>query len=51
MPNSWSNQACVQGFECESISFLKPVNMFELIDIDESIYESVVEPYYKNLLG
>ena len=31
MPNSWSKQAYVQGFDCESISFKKSVNMFERI--------------------
>ena len=40
-----------QGFDCESISFKKSVNMFEKMDIAESIYEGVVEPSYKNLLG
>ena len=29
MPNSWSKQAYVQGFDCETISFKKAVNMFE----------------------
>ena len=29
MPNSWSKQAYVQGFDCETISFKKFVNMFE----------------------
>ena len=28
MPNSWSYQAFVQGFDCESILFKKYVNMF-----------------------
>ena len=42
MNNSWSKQAYVQGFDCESILFKKAVNMFEWMDITESIYESVV---------
>ena len=42
MPNSWSNQDSVQGFDCESISFKKAVNMFEIMEIDESIYKAVV---------
>ena len=29
----------------------KPVNLFERMDIDESIYKVVVEHYYKKLLG
>ena len=29
MTNSWSNKDYVQGFDCESINFLKAVNMFE----------------------
>ena len=28
MPNICSKQECVQDFDCESISFLKSVNMF-----------------------
>ena len=45
MPNSWSKQAYVQGFDCESF-FFKGVNMFESMEIVESIYEGVVEPSY-----
>ena len=29
MPNSWYNQAYVQGFDCGYISFKKAVNMFD----------------------
>ena len=47
MPNSWIKQAHVQGFDCEPIRFKKAVNMFEIMEITESIYEGVVEPYYK----
>ena len=28
MPNSWSKQAYLQGFDCETITFKKSVNMF-----------------------
>ena len=49
MPNSWSKQAYVQGFYCESISFKKEVNMFEHMEISESIYEDVVETSSKKL--
>ena len=48
MPNSRSKQAYVQVCDCESISFLKAVNMFERMEIAESIYEGVVAPSYKN---
>ena len=51
MPNSYSKQAYVQGFNCENISFKKAVNVFEHTEIAESIYEYVVEPYYKTLPG
>ena len=51
MPNSWSKQAYVQGFDCESISFKKAINMFDHIEIAESIYEDVVEPSYKKPPG
>ena len=49
MPNSWSKQAHVQGFYCKSVNFKKDINIFECMDISESIYEGLVEPYYKNL--
>ena len=51
MLNSWSKQACVQAFDCESITFKRVVNMFERMEISESINEGVVEPSYKNLPG
>ena len=47
MPNSWSRQAYVQGFDCWSTTFKKAVNMFDRMEISESIYEGVVEPSYK----
>ena len=47
MPNSWSNQVYVQGFYCRYITLKKAVNMFDHMDIDEHIYEAVVEPSYK----
>ena len=40
-------QAYVQGFDCEFISFKKVVNMFDGMEIIESIYEGVVTPCYK----
>ena len=51
MPTSWSKQYYTQGFDCESITFKKAVNIFERIGIDESIYKGVVEPSYKNPPG
>ena len=50
MPNVCSKQVYPQGFYCEYIT-LKYVNMFERMEIAESIYEGFVEPSYKNLLG
>ena len=47
MPNSSSNKTYVQGFYCESITFQAAVNMFECMEMSESIYEGVVEPSYK----
>ena len=35
-------KAYVQGFDCETISLKKYVNMFERMEIAESIYEGVV---------
>ena len=51
MPNSWPKQAYVQGFYFETIYFKKAVNMFERMEIGKSIYEVVVTPSYKKLLG
>ena len=42
MTNSWSRQAYVQGFDCETITFTTATNMFENMEIAESIYEVVV---------
>ena len=42
MPNSWSKQAYVKGFYCESINLKKDANMFERMRIAESIYEGAV---------
>ena len=47
IPNIWAKQAYVQCFDCESIPFKKTVNMFEQMEIAESIYEGVVETSYK----
>ena len=47
MPISWSKHAYVQGFDCDYINFKKAVNMFERMEIADSIYEGVVEPSYK----
>ena len=51
MPNSCSRQAYVKGFDCENISFKNTVNLFECIEINQSIYKDLVEPYYKNPPG
>ena len=47
MPNIWSRQAYVQGFDCEYITFKKAVNMFDNMEISYSICEGVVEHSYK----
>ena len=36
------------GFYCKYILFKKDVNMFESMEIPESIYKGVVSPSYKN---
>ena len=51
MPNIWSKQAYVQGFDCKYILFKNSVNMFESMEIEEYIYRGVVKPFYKNLPG
>ena len=37
MPNRWYKQDYIHGFDCESITFKKAVNMFERMEIAESI--------------
>ena len=44
MPNRWYKQAYVQGFGCESITFKKSVNMFDHMEIAESIYKGWILP-------
>ena len=51
MPNIWSKQAYVKVFDCKYITFKEANNIFECMEIAEYIYEGVVEPSYKNLLG
>ena len=46
IPNGWSKQAYVQGFGCEYIT-LKYLNIFECMEIAESIYEGFVRTCYK----
>ena len=46
MLNIWSKQAHLRVFDCKSIDFKKAVNMFDHMEIAESIYEGVVEPSY-----
>ena len=47
MTTSWNRQEFVQGFDCEWITFKAAVNISEIMEIEESIYGGVVEPYYK----
>ena len=42
MPTSWSKQAYVKGFDFECITSKNTVNMFECMEITDSIYECVV---------
>ena len=46
IPNSRSKQPYVQGFDCKSIQYKKAVNIFERMEITESIYQGVVETSY-----
>ena len=45
MQNGWKKQVYMQVFDCKNIT-LKYVNMLVRMEIDENIYEGVVEPYY-----
>ena len=51
MTNSRRNQVYAQGFDCKYITFKKAVNKFERMDNAESIYEGVLGPSHKKLLG
>ena len=51
IPNIWYKQAHVKVFDCNYIYFKNAVNMFERMEIAESIYEGVVTTSYKKLLG
>ena len=42
VPNSWSKQAYVQGFDWKSITLKKSFKLFERMDIAESMFKSVV---------
>ena len=47
MPNICIQKAYVQGCDCEYMTLKSAANMFECMEIAESIYECVVEPSYK----
>ena len=51
MSNSWSKQSYVQLFDCLYITFKKAINIFECMEIAESIYEGGVKPTYLKLFG
>ena len=46
MTHRWIKQAYFQGFDCETITFFKHLNIFEWIDIYGTVYKFLVEPYY-----
>ena len=45
-PNGLIRQAHVQGLDFESVTFQQYFNMFEHMEISESIYEGIVETSY-----
>ena len=47
MNNSWYKKSYIQELDCEYILLKKAANMFDPMEITESIYEGLVEPYYK----
>ena len=49
MPNFCYKQAYMKGFDCESISLEKYVNIFEWMEIAESIYEGTLDFFIKTL--
>ena len=47
MPNVWSSQAYGQVFDFEAVTFNQTMNIFENTEIYKSIFEGVVEFYFK----
>ena len=45
MPNFWIIQMYVQGFYFETVTCKQVINIFEIMEIAEGIYEGVVDPY------
>ena len=48
LPNGRIKKIYVLGFDCETIHFKKSINMFECMEIAETIHEVVSERSYKN---
>ena len=42
IPNIWSKQSYVKGFDCEPITFKKSVNIFERMEIAEYISQTKI---------
>ena len=46
MPDIFSKQAYVQGFDCEAVSFKRAADIFDYMEMSESVNEDVVPPSY-----
>ena len=47
MPNVWSKYAYLQGLDLK-ISYKKEINIFERMDIKESIYKGALKKFLNN---
>ena len=47
MPNIWSQKAYVKVFYCVYINFKAAINIFEYMEIAQSVYEGVIKPSYE----
>ena len=51
IPDVWSKQEFVQGFDFESVKIKQYIIISKMMDIAKTIFGGVVEPSYKKLHG
>ena len=50
MMKGWDNQVFIQGLYFKAVLFKQSINLFEGMEVAESIYEGVAGPYNNNIL-
>ena len=48
-PNGWDNQDFMQGFDSETATYNKSINVFECMDISDYICEGIGKPFTEKL--